>query len=558
MNSNDLLFSELIFTFSEWTSDAALWPYICHEDVLVLITHHNKHKTPEPSSLSRCRSNSLSKSDMAKNQMQRLFKQKTWTRIRLHYKRQQENFVSTRVTLEVDALGLAGMMVVNIFLSFWRFLLIVSLQFINTMSRQQKCGVFFLLALLATGKIFHRSFVVHIKPLKTPSPASHWAAKMLRFLIVNVKLSLCEQGTFSLSSEGFTARIIGGQEVPRFSIKYQVSLQSSRGHYCGATLVHPQWVVSAAHCWIPWVLQPTLEYWWKKKTRNQKTSHRIFKMLLNLCVWAKLPGAEPPVWVLRSSLMKVVLSEHNLEVTEGFEQVYNVSKIYINKFNYWTFDNDIMLIKVSAGSESSLVSIGQAQNECLCGSWASQHSSTPTSSRLSCRTPPPRRWPLIPARWAAGAWRRSTAPTSRLCCAPWTSRSSPTAGGITTGGWSPPTCCVPDHVWVEKTPVRYRCFPTSSSFSLMCRKQGSCCDLVRHHRGTLAGRWFVTAALKASCRGGSDVRTRTSLESTPTSGTMPAGSMGSSKTTAVYQKNDPHVWEWERPINYLYVSKNNK
>lgn len=51
--------------------------------------------------------------------------------------------------------------------------------------------------------------------------------------------------------------------------------------------------------------------------------------------------------------MKVVLSEHNLEVTEGFEQVFNVSMIYINKFNYWTFDNDIMLIKVSAGSKSS-------------------------------------------------------------------------------------------------------------------------------------------------------------------------------------------------------------
>lgn len=74
------------------------------------------------------------------------------------------------------------------------------------------------------------------------------------------------------------------------------------------------------------------------------------------------------VCLLRSSLMKVVLSEHNLEVTEGFEQVYNVSKIYINKFNYWTFDNDIMLIKVSAGLKSSLICVYQELNECLCGS----------------------------------------------------------------------------------------------------------------------------------------------------------------------------------------------
>lgn len=94
-------------------------------------------------------------------------------------------------------------------------------------------------------------------------------------------------------------RIIGGQEVPRFSIKYQASLQSSRGHYCGATLVHPQWLVSAAHCWIP------------------------------------------------SSLMKVVLSEHNLQTPEGFEQVFNVSKIFLHNLNYRTFNNDIMLIKLS-------------------------------------------------------------------------------------------------------------------------------------------------------------------------------------------------------------------
>lgn len=64
--------------------------------------------------------------------------------------------------------------------------------------------------------------------------------------------------------------------------------------------------------------------------------------------------------------MKVVLSEHNLEVTEGFERVFNVSKIYVNKFSYWTFDNDIMLIKVSARSNSPLVSPYQEENERLC------------------------------------------------------------------------------------------------------------------------------------------------------------------------------------------------
>ena len=49
----------------------------------------------------------------------------------------------------------------------------------------------------------------------------------------------------------------------------------------------------------------------------------------------------------RSSTLTVVLSEHNLDKEEGYEQVFNVSKIFVHNYNYRSFNNDIMLLKVS-------------------------------------------------------------------------------------------------------------------------------------------------------------------------------------------------------------------
>lgn len=52
--------------------------------------------------------------------------------------------------------------------------------------------------------------------------------------------------------------------------------------------------------------------------------------------------------VCRSYLIRVVLSEHDFSKKEGYEQVFNVSKVLVNYlYNYRTFDNDIMLLKVS-------------------------------------------------------------------------------------------------------------------------------------------------------------------------------------------------------------------
>ncbi|XP_042533001.1 anionic trypsin-2-like isoform X1 [Dipodomys spectabilis] len=123
-------------------------------------------------------------------------------------------------------------------------------------------------------------------------------------------------------------KIVGGYTCRKNSLPYQVSLNNGRAHFCGGSLIHDQWVASAAHCYRPSI--------------------------------------------------QVRLGEHNIKVIEGDEQFIEAAKIIPHPgFNRKSADNDIMLIKLSSpASLNSQVapvalptSCAPAGTECLISGW---------------------------------------------------------------------------------------------------------------------------------------------------------------------------------------------
>ncbi|XP_026931442.1 trypsin-2 isoform X1 [Acinonyx jubatus] len=128
-------------------------------------------------------------------------------------------------------------------------------------------------------------------------------------------------------------KIVGGFTCEENSIPYQVSLNSGY-HFCGGSLISDQWVVSAAHCY--------------------------------------------------KSRIQVRLGEHNIEVLEGDEQFINSAKVIRHpRFNSWTLDYDIMLIKLSSPAaltaRVSTISLpsacAPAGTQCLISGWGNTLSS---------------------------------------------------------------------------------------------------------------------------------------------------------------------------------------
>ncbi|XP_066271809.1 trypsin-3-like [Branchiostoma lanceolatum] len=114
-------------------------------------------------------------------------------------------------------------------------------------------------------------------------------------------------GVPTLRSSGVSPKIVGGTEAAPGAWPWQAAIVAGRTFRCGATLIHPEWVLTAAHCHIQSV-------------------------------------------PLR--LMSVKLGKHDLTATESAEQTFGMKTFILhpdynpNLNNHGIPDSDIALVKL--------------------------------------------------------------------------------------------------------------------------------------------------------------------------------------------------------------------
>jgi len=170
----------------------------------------------------------------------------------------------------------------------------------------------------------------------TPSDLFFKNSKMIYSILVLAfaavaSASSCGNKPFNLHD----TFVVGGHDARPGAWPWQASLQTTRGfHFCGGSLIHPQWILTAAHC------------------VEGQSAGRI----------------------------RVVLGEQNLGIREGNEQIISPAQIIAHerfKQGGW-MHNDVALIKLSRPAQLNqrvnlvcLPEPGEDEqgNECFVSGW---------------------------------------------------------------------------------------------------------------------------------------------------------------------------------------------
>ncbi|XP_055306101.1 tryptase delta-like [Sitodiplosis mosellana] len=131
------------------------------------------------------------------------------------------------------------------------------------------------------------------------------STSLLVLLVICIFAAVANAGSWQLKS-----RIVGGLSAVEKRFPYQVSLRikSNDMHFCGASIIKPTWIVTAAHCFFQLPENTALIYGIVNKTHASEIGTRIELLTLIMHPKFGVRAPEPDIALIRTK-DSIVFSE---------------------------------------------------------------------------------------------------------------------------------------------------------------------------------------------------------------------------------------------------------